>query len=70
MVFEEKLYSGSSFSAKRFQDSWNSDSASGARAASNDARKRYYRNFEFSKTVSPMVARYVRSYAAFEFILM
>ena len=53
MVFEENMYSSSSSSAKRFQDSRISDSASGARAASNDVRKRHFRNFAFSKIVGP-----------------
>ena len=61
MVFEENMYSSSSSSARRFQDSRISDSTSRARAASNDVRKKYFQNFKFSKTVSPMV---------FEFILI
>ena len=61
MVFEENMYSGPSSSANGFQASRISASASGARAASNDFRKSHFRNFEFSKMVSPMV---------FEFILM
>ena len=48
MVFEENMYSGSSSSARRLQDSRNSDSASGARAASNDITKSHFGNFAFS----------------------
>ncbi len=61
MVFEENMCLGFSSSARRFQASWISDLASGARAASNDIRKRHFGNFAFSKMVGPMV---------FEFILM
>ena len=56
MVFEENMYSSSSSSARRFQDSRISDSASRARAASNDVRKSPFRNFAFSKMVGPMVS--------------